>query len=97
MQSQGFTTPKYPGHQAGREGRQHVKVHLEIILQHTLVLNQEKPAKVEQEKGPHSGWEESGRSDGLSLENLVTVVLEECGLLGVELTDAQRQLNAPLM
>jgi hypothetical protein len=48
------------------------------------------------EKHPLWMGEESGRSDGLSLENLVTVVLEECGLLGVERAYVQGQFNAPL-
>ncbi|MGL6301600.1 hypothetical protein ACSZMJ_06785 [Aeromonas caviae] len=37
------------------------------------------------------------RKNRLSPENLVTVVLEKCGLLGVENADIQGQLNAPLL
>lgn len=52
--------------------------------------------RVERERGTRSGWELSGTEHGVRSEDNVAVIGEVRGLLGVELTDVQRQLNAPL-
>lgn len=52
--------------------------------------------RVERGRDSRSGSDASGCSDGVGLENCVTVELEEYGLLGVERADVQRQRNAPL-
>ncbi|MNB89557.1 hypothetical protein D3C75_365900 [compost metagenome] len=79
----------------------------EIVSQTMLVVerkeggfergSQIRRGRVERERSTRSGWEASGRSDGLSLENLVTVIGEVCSLLGVERADILGKLNAPLL
>lgn len=52
---------------------------------------------MERERSARSGSDASGSSYGVGLENLVTVVLEECGLLGAKRADVLGQHNTPLL